>query len=66
MPRPGDLIRAYSIQPGRCFRMLYDERLQHTHCYQPPAWKGIWKDVNGMSHYVEACRTHAPRLASLG
>jgi hypothetical protein len=33
MPIPGDLIRAFSVIPGRCFRMVYDYQLQHTHCY---------------------------------
>jgi hypothetical protein len=62
MPEPGDLIKAFSIQPGRCFRMVYDHNLQHTHCYQKPVWKGIWKDVKGKSWYVQACHEHAPKV----
>ena len=53
-------------QPGRCFRMIYDHKLQATHCRQPPAWKGVWRDAKGKSWYVEACRKHAPKLRSGG
>jgi hypothetical protein len=53
MPQPGDLITAFSPQPGRCFRMVYSEQLQATHCYEPPAWKGPWRDAKGKSWYVE-------------
>jgi hypothetical protein len=63
MPRPGDLITAFSPQPGRCFRMVQSRQLQATHCPDPPAWKGIWTDVKGRSWYVEACRGHAPKVA---
>ena len=56
MPEPGDLITAFSPQPRRCFRIVYSEQLQATHCRQPPAWKGIWKDAKGRSHHVQACR----------
>jgi hypothetical protein len=61
MPQPGDLITAFSVQPGRCFRMIYDHKLQATHCLQPPAWKGVWRDAKGKSWYAEACREHAPK-----
>jgi hypothetical protein len=61
MPQPGDLITAFSVRRGRCFRMIYDPKLQATHCRQAPAWKGIWRDAKGKSWYVEACREHAPK-----
>jgi len=32
----GDLIAAFSPQPGRCFRMMQSRQLQATHCHQPP------------------------------
>jgi hypothetical protein len=41
--------------------MIYSAQLQATHCQQPPAWKGVWRDAKGRSHYVEACREHAPK-----
>ena len=59
MPEPGDLIVAFSPQPGRCFRMVYSHQLQATHCPEPPAWKGMWQDTKGSSWYVEACWEHA-------
>ena len=41
MPEPGDLIEAFSPQPGRCFRMVYSVQLQATHCRQEPAWNHL-------------------------
>jgi hypothetical protein len=61
MPEAGDLIVAFSPQPGRCFRMVQSRQLQATHCRQEPAWKGQWQDVKGGWWYVEACREHAPK-----
>jgi hypothetical protein len=52
--RPGDALTGFFVQEGRCFRMVASGQIQATHCYQPPAWKGIWKDRKGKSHYVEA------------
>jgi hypothetical protein len=43
--------------------MVYSRQLQATHCHEPPAWKGIWKDAKGKSWYVEACREHASKLS---
>ena len=40
MPEPGDLIAAFSPQPGRCFRMVRSRQLQATHCYEPPGVNG--------------------------
>ncbi len=37
MPEPGDLITAFSPQPGRCFRMVQSRQLQATHCRGEPA-----------------------------
>jgi hypothetical protein len=62
MPGPGDLISAFSPQPGRCFRMVHGHQLQADHCRGLPAWKGIWTDRKGKSWYVEACRQHAPKM----
>jgi hypothetical protein len=49
MPQAGDLIEAFSPQPGRRFRMVQLVQLQATHCYGPPAWRGIWRDRAGRS-----------------
>ena len=63
MPKPGDLIPySFTVQPGRCCRMIYSPQLQASHYRQPPAWKGIWKDRTGRSWYLQACAEHAPRL----
>jgi hypothetical protein len=62
MPVPGDLITAFSPQPGRCFRMVYSRQLQATHCRQPPAMRGRFLDANGRVHRVWACDRHAEAL----
>lgn len=62
MPEPGDLITAFSPQPGRCFRMIYSRQLQATHCYEPAPWRGRWKDAKGKLHQVWACEGHAAGL----
>jgi hypothetical protein len=64
MPEPGDLIGAFSPDPGHCFRMVQSRQLQADHCHQEPAWQGIWTDRKGKSWYVEACREHAPKVSS--
>jgi len=64
MLEAGNLIAAFSPQPGRCFRMVYGHQLQADHCRQPQAWKGIWRDRKGASWYVEAYREHAPKARS--
>jgi hypothetical protein len=63
MHEPGDLITVFSPQPGRCFRMVYSRQLQATHCRQPPGWKSQWRDANGLTWDVEACREHAPKVS---
>jgi hypothetical protein len=62
MPQPGDLLTAFSPQPGRCHKMVYSRQLQATHCRLPPVWKGIFRDAKGKSWYVEACAEHAPKV----
>jgi hypothetical protein len=62
MPQPGDLITAFSVQPGRCFRMVYSRQLQATHCDEPAPWRGWWKDAKGQTHRVSACGGHAGAL----
>jgi hypothetical protein len=55
MPVPGDLHGGFFIAPDRCFRMVYSDQLQATHCYEKPAWKGNWKDRLGKMHLAWAC-----------
>jgi len=47
MPEPGDIIEAFSPQPGRCFRMVYSVQLQADDCRGEPAWKGICTESKG-------------------
>ncbi len=58
MPEAGDLIVAFSPQPGRCLRMVQSRQLQATHCRGEPAWMGRWRDALGRTRNVEACRGH--------
>jgi hypothetical protein len=47
-PRPGDpYANAFRVEPGQCWRIAHDERLQAMHCPEQPAWKGTWRDAKG-------------------
>lgn len=61
MPRPGDLITAFSPRPGRCY-IVASEQIQATHCYEPTPWRGRWTDAKGKVHRVWACEKHAEGL----
>jgi hypothetical protein len=42
--------------------MVQSRLLQADHCYEPPTWKGVWRDRTGRRWYFEACRKHAPKI----
>jgi hypothetical protein len=42
MPQPGDPCPGFTVDPGRCWRMVYSKQLQATHCAEPPSWTGRW------------------------
>lgn len=52
----------FTSLPGRCFRMIYSEQIQATHCDEPVVWKGPWRDRKGKQHVVEACERHGPKV----
>jgi len=63
MPEPGDLIEAFSPQPGRCFRMVYSVQLQADHCRRPPAWRAsgpIERAPGGTSRRAADVRRKSP------
>jgi hypothetical protein len=62
MPRPGDTITGFFVQEDRCFRMVYSEQLQATHCYQAVEWRGRSTGAKGKVHRVWACAGHASVL----
>jgi len=40
VPEPGDLITAFSPQPGQCSRMIYSISCRRPTASEAPAWKG--------------------------
>lgn len=62
MGQPGDPLDAFFVAPGRCFRMVLSPELQASHCSQPVAWRGRWKDAKGRWYRVEACEMHGGEL----
>jgi hypothetical protein len=61
MPQPGDMVpHAFSVRPGRCFRMVYSAQIQAAHCEGAVVWRGRWRDATGRAHVVEACAEHGP------
>ena len=62
MPRPGDLSPGFFVQAGRCFRLVYSQQLQSTHCPEAAPCRGRWTDSKGLVHRVWACEGHAAEL----
>jgi len=58
-------LGAFTIQPGRCFRMIRDPNPrrhgQATHCPQPVAFRGRFRTPR-KTYTVDACEGHAPEL----
>jgi hypothetical protein len=42
MPEPGEPCPGFIAEPGRCWRMVYSQQLQATHCREAPEWAGRW------------------------
>ena len=65
MPEPGDLLAAFSPQPGRRFGTAeLGPICKRTHCYEPTVWKG--QTPKGRTWYVEPRRAGStwPKLTS--
>jgi hypothetical protein len=65
MPRPGDLAPGFTIEPDRCWRMVFNENLQGSHCQAPVCLRGGFKDHAGKAWTVDACEAHAHELRDL-
>ena len=68
-PRPGDPCPGFVAQVDRCWRMVYSNQLQATHCRAEPSWTGRWFSPQGDRWIrVWACPDHlrgangAPRV----
>jgi hypothetical protein len=63
MPQPGD---PFVAEVGRCWRMIYDIRLQAQHCAEPPTWTGRWYAPSGDRWFrVWSCAEHIDGLTGL-
>ena len=40
MPEPGDISPGFIAEAGRCWRMVYDNSFQATHCAETPRCTG--------------------------
>ncbi|HET6811913.1 MAG TPA: hypothetical protein VFH50_12970 [Acidimicrobiales bacterium] len=55
---------AFHLEPGRCFRMVARDggKGPPTHCTEPVALRGRFRDGAGRTHRAEACEGHADAL----
>lgn len=54
---------AFTIDPGRCFRMIQLEGVGHPmHCPEPIAWHGRFRANDDKLYRVDACQGHAEGL----
>jgi hypothetical protein len=65
MPGAAYYAEAFTLQPGRCFRLVdqHGGGAGPTHCPKPAAWRGWWRAPNGRRYRVEACQDHQPAPA---
>jgi hypothetical protein len=40
MPRPGDLAPGFTIEPGRCWRLVFKDTVQGSHCRSIVRFRG--------------------------
>jgi hypothetical protein len=56
---------AFTIIPGRCFRMIQLPGVDHpTHCSQPVAAHGRFRAADDRLYRVDACEGHADDLTA--
>ncbi len=56
---------AFSLTPGRCFRMVALPGVGHpNHCPEPVAWYGRWRAADNRLYRVDACESHAEGLGA--
>jgi hypothetical protein len=64
MPVPGDAAPGFLAEPGQCWRMIFDDGLQGTHCTLPVEFRGQFANA-GHRWTVWACQRHRDGLESL-
>ena len=62
----GELVRPGFVQEGRCFRMVYLDELQATHCYEATGWRGRFTVAKGKVHRMWACEAQRGRNQASG
>jgi hypothetical protein len=56
---------AFTLSPGRCFRMVQLPGVGHpAHCSQPIAWHGRFRAADKRLYRVDACEDHADELGA--
>jgi hypothetical protein len=54
--KPTHFANAFSLTPGRCFRMATLPGVGHpSHCSEPVAWHGRWRAADNRLYRVDAC-----------
>ena len=65
-PKPGDPCPGFMAEPDRCWRMVYSQQLQTTHCREKPTYTGRWFSPKGDRWFrVWACPYHLEGVTGL-
>jgi hypothetical protein len=63
MPLAGDVCPGFITQPDRCWRMVYSDQLQPSHCELEVGWRGWWTAPSGKRKWeVSCCDEHRAGL----
>jgi hypothetical protein len=65
IPSPGDLAPGFTVEAGRCWRMVFNATVQGSHCPAPVAWRGRFRNHAGQVRTVWACEAHTHELSDL-
>ena len=66
MPQPGEVCPGFIAEYDRCWRMVYSQQMQATHCRQPTTWTGRWFSPKGDRWFrVWASEHHLEGLTGL-
>ena len=55
---------AWSVEQGRCHRLVYDPDGKPAGCPTPPVASGWRSDYQGRWYYLDACAGHSGQLVS--
>ena len=62
LPHPGHVRPGFTVEPGRCWRLIYSSQLQATHCSEAPTGTGPRRGALAVT--LRTVRSGAPDAGS--